>query len=59
MRLPEDKTPIMRTGHAPVKAEQMVWYLDTTMKQLACGSSEVPAKPLSIIHLSIGYQINT
>ncbi|HHT9984523.1 type IV secretory system conjugative DNA transfer family protein [Legionella pneumophila serogroup 1] len=42
MRLPEDKTLIMRTGHAPVKAEQMVWYLDTTMKQLACGSSEVP-----------------
>ncbi|MFO3540901.1 type IV secretory system conjugative DNA transfer family protein [Legionella pneumophila serogroup 1] len=42
MRLPEDKTLIMRTGHAPVKAKQMVWYLDTTMKHLVCGSSEVP-----------------
>ncbi|HHS3319765.1 TPA: hypothetical protein ACTGGA_003297, partial [Legionella pneumophila] len=35
-------TLIMRTGHAPVKAAQMVWYLDTTMKHLACGSTEVP-----------------
>ncbi|HAU1146998.1 TPA: hypothetical protein JBI13_15810, partial [Legionella pneumophila] len=42
MRLPEDQTLIMRTGHAPVKASQMIWYLDPEMKHLACGHTEVP-----------------
>ena len=42
MRLPEDKTLIMRTGHAPVKSKQMIWYQDKEMKDLAYGSTEVP-----------------
>lgn len=44
MRLPEDQTLIMRTGHAPVKATQMIWYLDPEMKHFPCGSSEVPTQ---------------
>ncbi|HHT9720121.1 TPA: type IV secretory system conjugative DNA transfer family protein [Legionella pneumophila] len=44
MRLPEDQTLIMRTGHAPVKASQMIWYLDPEMKHFPCGSSEVPTQ---------------
>ncbi|HAT2009123.1 type IV secretory system conjugative DNA transfer family protein [Legionella pneumophila serogroup 1] len=42
MRLPEDQTLIMRTGHAPVKAAQMIWYLDSEMKHLDYGNTEVP-----------------
>ncbi|HAT1757202.1 TPA: type IV secretory system conjugative DNA transfer family protein [Legionella pneumophila] len=44
MRLPEDQTLIIRTGHAPVKASQMIWYLDPEMKHFPCGSSEVPTQ---------------
>ncbi|WP_258864381.1 type IV secretory system conjugative DNA transfer family protein [Legionella pneumophila] len=51
MRLPEDQTLIMRTGHAPVKASQMIWYLDPEMKHLGLRSyrSTAPNR-FSIIH---------
>ncbi|MGX8784351.1 type IV secretory system conjugative DNA transfer family protein [Legionella pneumophila] len=46
MRLPEDQTLIMRTGHAPVKAAQMIWYLDPEMKHWECGSTDVPRQSI-------------
>jgi type IV secretion system protein VirD4 len=42
MRLPGNQVLIMRTGHAPVKAAQLIWYKTTSMKDLACGETEVP-----------------
>jgi type IV secretion system protein VirD4 len=35
MRLPQHQSLIMRTGHAPVKAGQLIWYEATDMKNLA------------------------
>lgn len=46
MRLPEDQTLIMRTGHAPVKAVQMIWYQDSVMKRLTCGAASVPQQSI-------------
>ncbi|HHW4979456.1 TPA: type IV secretory system conjugative DNA transfer family protein [Legionella anisa] len=46
MRLPEDQTLIMRTGHAPVKAAQMIWYQDPEMKRLTCGATSVPQQSI-------------
>ncbi|ARG98616.1 hypothetical protein B6N58_13645 [Legionella micdadei] len=46
MRLPEDQTLIMRTGHAPVKAAQMIWYQDSEMKRLTCGATSVPQQSI-------------
>ena len=42
MRLPANQVLIMRTGHAPVKAAQLIWYNTTSMKNLACGETAVP-----------------
>jgi hypothetical protein len=42
MRLPEKQVLIMRTGYAPVKAEQLIWYRSKSMKERACGATEVP-----------------
>lgn len=46
MRLPEDQTLIIRTGHAPVKAAQMIWYQDSEMKRLTCGATSVPQQSI-------------
>ncbi|HAT1700357.1 TPA: type IV secretory system conjugative DNA transfer family protein [Legionella pneumophila] len=46
MRLPEDQTLIMRTGHAPVKAAQMIWYQDSVMKGSASGTTSVPQQSI-------------
>jgi type IV secretion system protein VirD4 len=42
MRLPEHQSLILRTGHAPVKARQWIWYKAIEMKNLPCGQSKVP-----------------
>lgn len=42
MRFPEQKILIMRTGHPPVKAKQMIWYLDKQMKGLVSPATPVP-----------------
>ena len=47
MRLPEHQSLIMRTGHAPVKAGQLIWYKAADMKNLPCGKSEVPHQALT------------
>lgn len=47
MRLPEHQSLIMRTGHSPVKAGQLIWYKATDMKNLPCGKSEVPHQALT------------
>ncbi|MFV0820254.1 type IV secretory system conjugative DNA transfer family protein [Legionella micdadei] len=46
MRLPEDQTLIIRTGHAPVKAAQIIWYQDSEMKRLTCGATSVPQQSI-------------
>ncbi len=46
MRLPEDQTLIIRTGHAPVKAAQMIWYQDSEMKRLTCDATSVPQQSI-------------
>ena len=42
MKMPAKKVLIMRTGHAPVKAAQFIWYTSASMKDSSCGASEVP-----------------
>lgn len=42
MRLPVHKTLIMRTGHAPVKAGQWVWYKEKEMKYFCHKEIDVP-----------------
>lgn len=42
MRLPANLVLIMRTGHAPIKAQQLIWYNTASMKDLPCGETEVP-----------------
>lgn len=46
MRLPQYQSLIMRTGHAPVKAQQLIWYEAASMKDLACGETEVPQQAM-------------
>lgn len=46
MRLPDNKTLIMRTGHAPVKASQYIWYLEKSLKHLAMKPTAVPVQKL-------------
>lgn len=43
MRMPNSQTLIMRTGFAPVKTEQYVWYHEKTMKGLKKPESTLPA----------------
>jgi type IV secretion system protein VirD4 len=42
MRLPANQVLIMRTGHAPLKAGQLIWYKTLSMKALACAETGVP-----------------
>jgi type IV secretion system protein VirD4 len=42
MRLPQHQSLIMRTGYAPVKAGQLIWYEEDGMRELGCGVVEVP-----------------
>lgn len=42
MRMSERKVLIMRTGHAPVQAEQLIWYQTEPMKTYACAAAEIP-----------------
>jgi type IV secretion system protein VirD4 len=42
MRLPAHQVLIMRTSHAPVKAQQLIWYKTPSMKNLPCGETTVP-----------------
>lgn len=46
MKMPEKQVLIMRTGHAPVKAEQFIWYSSKSMKDLASGATEVPCQTM-------------
>lgn len=46
MRLPEHQSLIMRTGHAAVKAEQLIWYKAAEMNSLPCGETEVPRQAI-------------
>ncbi len=55
MRLPQHQSLIMRTGHAPVKAGQLIWYEAADMKNLPCGQAEVPHQ--AIIHYPFIRQI--
>lgn len=47
MRLPQHQSLIMRTGHAPVKALQLIWYEAAEMKNLPCGQAEVPNQAIT------------
>ena len=42
MRLPQHQSLIMRTGYAPLKAGQFVWYKETAMKNLVLTPSAIP-----------------
>jgi len=48
MRLPEHQSLIMRTGHAPVKAGQFVWYKERGMKNLAMTATIIPVQKLML-----------
>ncbi len=47
MRLPANRSLIMRTGHAPVKAGQFVWYNEKTVKHLPVQATLVPLQKLT------------
>lgn len=47
MRLPAHQSLIMRTGYAPVKAGQFVWYNESGMKNLILEQSIAPFQTLS------------
>ena len=42
MRFPEHQILIMRTGHPPVKAKQMIWYQEKQMKDLVSAAIQIP-----------------
>ena len=44
MRFPEHQSLIMRTGYAPVKAEQFVWYKEKVMKNLSLPPLLIPTQ---------------
>lgn len=46
MRLPEHQSLIMRTGYAPVKAGQFVWYREREMKGLIAMAIDIPEQRL-------------
>lgn len=48
MQLPADLNLIMRTGHAPVKAGQLVWHKERVMKNLTMVPSVVPIQKLTL-----------
>ncbi len=47
MRLPVNQSLIMRTGHAPVKGGQFVWYNEKTVKYLPVQSTFIPLQKLT------------
>ena len=46
MKMPAHITIILRSGFAPVKARQWIWYKEISMKNLACGTSFVPTQTI-------------
>ena len=44
MKMPAHITIILRSGFAPVKARQWIWYKEISMKNLTCGTSFVPTQ---------------
>jgi len=48
MRFPDKNTLIIRTGYAPVKARQFIWYKESEMKSRALEQSFVPSLEVSI-----------
>ena len=48
MRLPEHQSLIMRSGYAPVKAGQFIWYREKGMKSIVCEHSLIPFQQLKI-----------
>jgi len=46
MKLPVKLILIIRTGHAPVKAKQMIWYHNTFMKDLMYDQTQIPHQVL-------------
>ncbi|HIF0138888.1 TPA: type IV secretory system conjugative DNA transfer family protein [Legionella anisa] len=42
MRFPEHQILIIRTGHPPVKAKQMIWYQEKQMKGLVSPAIQIP-----------------
>lgn len=52
MRLPEHQSLIMRTGYAPVKAGQFVWYKEKTMKNLSMSPTSIPVQKLILLKFS-------
>ncbi|OGV45219.1 MAG: hypothetical protein A3F46_09485 [Legionellales bacterium RIFCSPHIGHO2_12_FULL_42_9] len=44
MRLSQHQSLIMRTSYAPVKAEQFVWYKESSMKDLVLPPLLIPAQ---------------
>ena len=48
MKLPPYVSLIIRSGSAPVKARQWIWYKEPSMKNLPCSSSVVPTQ--TIVH---------
>lgn len=47
MRLPEHQSLILRSGYAPVKAGQFIWYRESPMKNLVFEPSLIPIQRLS------------
>lgn len=46
MKLPAQQVLIMRTGHAPVNAGQLIWYNTKSMKDHACGATKIPQQAM-------------
>lgn len=49
MQLPAHQSLIMRTGYAPVKAGQFVWYNEPNMKNLERAASFIPTQSVQSI----------
>ena len=49
MHLPSHQSLIMRTGYAPVKAGQFVWYREKAMKNLVLTPSAIPVCLQSVL----------
>jgi type IV secretion system protein VirD4 len=46
MRLPANQVLILRTGHPAVRAKQLIWYCEPSMKHLVCSETEVPLQTM-------------
>jgi len=58
MRLPRHQSLIMRTGYAPVKAGQFVWYKEREMKSLIVIPAEIPEQKITVLKFlkDVGYR---